>query len=119
MIQRVYIDTSVIDGLFDEEFQLFTQLFFDRVFRGEIRLITSDLLDAELITAPERVSVFYRSLPPQHLEFVRANKESDSLADKYIVEKVVGLTSLADCQHIAIATIIKRMSWLAGTFSTL
>lgn len=45
MIQRVYIDTSVIGGMFDEEFQLFTKLFFDRVFRKEIRLITSDLLE--------------------------------------------------------------------------
>lgn len=58
MTQRVYIDTSVIGGMFDEEFQVFTKLFFDRVFRKEIRLITSDLLEAELVNAPDRFSDF-------------------------------------------------------------
>lgn len=52
MIQRVYIDTSVIGGVFDEEFKFFTKIFFERVFKGEIRLMVSDLLEGELVTAP-------------------------------------------------------------------
>lgn len=36
---------------------------------------------------------------------MKATTESDGLAEQYIAEKVVGLTSLADCQHIAIATL--------------
>lgn len=55
MIQRVYIDTSVIGGMFDEEFKFFTSVFFERVFKNEIRLIISDLLEGELVSAPERV----------------------------------------------------------------
>ena len=51
MTQRIYIDTSVIGGMFDEEFQVFTKLFFDRVLRKEIRLITSELLEGELLNA--------------------------------------------------------------------
>lgn len=35
------------------------------------------------------------------------------LADKYISEKVVGLTSLEDCRHIALAT-INRVDVLAS-----
>ena len=114
MTQRVYIDTSVIGGMFDEEFQVFTKLFFGRVFRKEIRLITSDLLEGELVNAPERVSEFYWSLPKEQCEFVKATTESDGLAEQYIAEKVVGLTSLAACQHIAIATLNKAdvlVSW--------
>jgi hypothetical protein len=38
---------------------------------------------------------------------VRATTEPDVLAEEYITEKVVGLTSLADCQHIAIAALNK------------
>ena len=36
------------------------------------------------------------------------------LADLYVAEKVVGATSLADCQHIAVATVHKvdvLVSW--------
>ncbi len=105
MIQRIYIDTSVIGGMFDEEFKFFTKLFFDRVFRKEIQLITSDVLEGELINAAEQVTAFYRSLPAEQLEFVKATKEADGLAELYIAEKVVGQTSLADCQHIGMATL--------------
>jgi len=34
-------------------------------------------------------------------------KEAAELADQYIVAKVVGQTSRADCQHIAMATLTK------------
>ena len=37
-----------------------------------------------------------------------------SLAEKYVFENIVGKTSLADCQHIALATINKAdvlVSW--------
>jgi hypothetical protein len=40
--------------------------------------------------------------------------EAKVLSEKYIAEKVVGQTSRADCQHIAIATINKAdvlVSW--------
>ncbi len=105
MIQRVYIDTSVVGGMFDGEFEFFTRLFFDRVFRKEIQLITSDLLEGELINAPERVSAFFRSFPPEQLELVRLTKEAIGLADRYIADGVVGETSLVDCRHIALATL--------------
>ncbi len=105
MTQRVYIDTSVIGGMFDEEFKFFTGIFFDRVFKNEIRLIISDLLEGELASAPDWVLEFYKSLPSRQLELVKGTKESDGLAEQYITEKVVGRASLADCQHIAIATV--------------
>jgi hypothetical protein len=81
MMQRVYIDTSVIGGVFDEEFKFFTNIFFERVFKGEIRLMVSDLLEGELATAPEWVLEFYQTLPKEQLEFVSGTKESDGLAD--------------------------------------
>jgi len=38
VIQRIYIDTSVVGGIYDNEFELFTKMFFEKAFRGEIRL---------------------------------------------------------------------------------
>ena len=46
MIKRVYIDTSVFGGNFDEEFSNDTIPFFDRVRNGEVTIIVSDVLQA-------------------------------------------------------------------------
>jgi len=105
MIQRIYIDTSVVGGIYDNEFDVFTKMFFDKAFRGEIRLIISELLEEELINAPGRVKDFFRTLPTNQLELVRLTKEAIELAEMYIDEKVVGETSRADCRHIALATL--------------
>jgi hypothetical protein len=54
MIRRVYIDTSVVGGQFDEEFANNTKPFFETVGKGEIILVVSDLLEAELARAPKK-----------------------------------------------------------------
>ena len=63
MIKRVYIDTSVFGGYFDEEFSEDTISFFDSVRNGEITLIVSDIIEAEIIGAPDFVKhLFYSCL---------------------------------------------------------
>ncbi len=105
MIKRVYIDTSVVGGYFDEEFSADTKPLFDNLNKGRIKLLVSDLLEAELLRAPSFVMDFFNSLPKKHIEYVRLTAEAIDLADKYIKAKVVGKTSRADCQHISIATL--------------
>jgi hypothetical protein len=105
MMPKIYIDTSVVGGMFDVEFRFFTEIFFGRVHRNEIRLIMSALLEGELAAAPDQRLEFFQSLPGGQLEYVQGTTESDKLAELYITERVVGRASLADCQHIAIATI--------------
>lgn len=53
--QRIYIDTSVVGGYFDEEFKEATRLLFDRLEKSEIIFVVSDLLDLEFLNAPENV----------------------------------------------------------------
>ena len=55
MKQRIYIDTSVVGGYFDEEFMEATIALFQRLENREIIFIISDLLDLELISAPQKV----------------------------------------------------------------
>lgn len=107
MIKRVYIDTSVVGGQFDEEFATDTIPFFDAVSNGQLIIIVSDLLEAELLRAPQHVKNFLTTLPAKQIESIRLTQDAASLADKYILAKVVGQTSRADCQHIAIATLAK------------
>lgn len=114
MIKRVYVDTSVIGGQFDVEFSAGTIPFFESVIKGEINIIVSDLLEAELLRAPEQIRQFLKDILETFIERIKLSEESANLADKYIEAKVVGKTSRADCQHIAMATVVNAdvlVSW--------
>ena len=56
MKQRIYIDTSVVGGYFDDEFKDATQRLFKRLQDNEVKFVISDLLELELIQAPSHVS---------------------------------------------------------------
>ncbi|NHE56049.1 PIN domain-containing protein [Cyclobacterium plantarum] len=103
--QRIYLDTSVFGGLFDEEFKEFTEPLFDRIDKNEFSIIFSNVTRDELSSAPEKIRQRAESLPEISTEFVKSDIESAKLAKRYIDEYVVGKTSYADCLHIAIATI--------------
>ena len=107
MKQRIYIDTSVVGGFFDEEFKNDTIQLFERLEKGEIIFVVSDLLDLELINAPQKVKDLLHNFSIDKFNRIELTEEAIKLADTYIVEKVVGKTSLEDCRHIAMATIDK------------
>ena len=112
--QRIYIDTSVIGGYFDKEFEFYTKLFFRRVIEGNLKVILSDILTTELDGAPERVWDFYSSISNHQTEFVEETADSIKLAEDYLKEGVVGKTSRTYCRHIALATSVNAdilVSW--------
>jgi hypothetical protein len=64
--------------------------------------------------APENVKKLVTSLKAEDTEFLEANDEAVELATQYVSERVVGQTCLADCLHIALATINRAdylISW--------
>ena len=105
--QRIYIDTSIVGGFFDIEFEEETKMLFQRLENKEVIFVVSDLLFKELENAPSNVKYLLENYDKNSLEKVIATDEVSELADKYIAEKVVGRTSLDDCKHIALATINK------------
>jgi len=107
MNQRIYIDTSVVGGYFDEEFKEATIKLFERLDNNEIIFVVSDLLDLELINAPQQVKDHLLKYSADKFQRVELTEEAIKLADTYISEKVVGKTSIEDCRHIAMATIYK------------
>jgi len=107
MKQRIYIDTSVIGGYFDEEFFDATKGLFERFENNEIIFVISDLLDLELLGAPQNVRELLQNYAAEKFERVKLTEEAIKLADTYIAEKVVGKSSLEDCRHIALATIYR------------
>lgn len=107
MKQRIYIDTSIVGGYFDEEFKEATGMLFNRFEKGEVKFVVSDLLDLELLKAPQHVKELLLGFSSDKFERVELTQDAIELADRYILEKVVGKTSLEDCRHIALATIYK------------
>jgi predicted nucleic acid-binding protein len=107
MKQRIYIDTSVVGGYFDEEFKEATIKLFERLDNNEIIFVVSDLLDLELINAPQQVREHLLKYTADKFQRVELTEEAIKLAETYIDEKVVGKTNLEDCRHIALATIHK------------
>jgi predicted nucleic acid-binding protein len=107
MKQRIYIDTSVVGGYFDDEFKEATVKLFERLDNNEIVFVISDLLDLELINAPLHVREHLLNYSPNKFQRVELTEDAIKLADTYIEERVVGKTSMEDCRHIALATINK------------
>ena len=107
MKQRIYIDTSVVGGYYDKEFKEVTRKLLERFENDEITFVVSDLLDLELLDAPQRVRELLLKYSSDNFERIELTEEAIKLADTYIKEKVVGETSITDCRHIALATINK------------
>jgi predicted nucleic acid-binding protein len=105
--QRIYIDTSIVGGFFDKEFAKETQSLFERMKNKEIIFVVSEVLYSELEDAPPHVRELLDAYDEDCFEYVLLTDDARELANSYIDEKVVGKTSLEDCQHIAIATINK------------
>lgn len=104
---RVYIDTSIVGGYFDEEFRETTIKLSERLNNNEIIFVVSELLDLELMNAPQQVRELLLTFSSDKFQRIELTEEAINLADAYINEKVVGKTSLEDCRHIALATIHK------------
>ena len=53
--QRIYVDTSVIGGCFDPEFEVWSNGLIDDFRKGRFRLVLSGVTVAEIKRAPEPV----------------------------------------------------------------
>ena len=104
--ERVYVDNSVISGMFDDnDHPKRVKPFWKAVFDGRVRIILSDVLDEEIEKAPQHIRDFYRTIPESQIERIISTDESDALAERYIVEGIVSEQHQNDCRHVALAAI--------------
>ena len=66
-MKTIYVDTSVFGGKCDSEFELWTGLFFKKVFESGIKLIFSDVAEDELVNAPIEVKNFVNPIPKENI----------------------------------------------------
>jgi hypothetical protein len=104
---RVYTDTSVIGGCFDDEFSKYSILLFNDFTSGKKIAVISNLTLRELKHAPENVRKKFDEIPKEHIEFVGLTEEAEELAQRYIEDGVISPNHFLDAEHIAIATVEK------------
>lgn len=108
MVQRVYIDTSVIGGCFDEEFRTWSNLLVKELLSGQKIAIISDITIDEIQKAPNSVQEkLDEIMKSEFKELIASDQEAWELAESYIAEGAVSGKIFEDALHIALATINK------------
>lgn len=114
MKQRIYIDTSVIGGYYDDEFEAHTKKLFERIINLDFEIYFSEVNETELILAPQEVKDVKELIPQECFRFLELSEEAKQLAEIYISERALGKASLNDAYHIALASVNKLdclVSW--------
>ena len=110
---KVYIDTSVLGGCFDDEFEEWSNKLMEEFKLGLKIAVISDLTLKELEEAPTKVRKIIEEIPTVYKEYVTLDNEAKVLARNYIEENVATEDFLVDAQYIAIAT-VNRIDVLAS-----
>ncbi|MCX6639100.1 MAG: PIN domain protein [bacterium] len=105
MIPRIYIDTSVIGGVLDEEFMQHSNRLLSDFFADRLIAVISDITIAEIKQAPEFIQDLLNHPALKKAEIVNLDQEAIELADAYIREEAIGMVHKIDAQHIAMATV--------------
>lgn len=74
---NIYIDTSVIGGYYDPEFEESIKLLFEECKKGKYKIIISDLTESELIEAPKKVKSLFEEID---LEYNRIDLTEEASA---------------------------------------
>ena len=113
---RIYVDTSVVGGCFDEEFRADSLRFFDYVRQGKIILLYSTILMAELELAPDYVRNYFLSFEETMKESVPYTPEIELLAQEYLNAGIVAEQWRDDCNHVAMATVTRAAAIVSWNF---
>ncbi|MDR1745856.1 MAG: hypothetical protein LBR49_01085 [Tannerella sp.] len=84
MKRRIYIDTSVIGGYYDVEFETASRQLFERIADREFDVYFSEINEAELENAPQQVKDVKNLIPLECFNFVEVNEEAERLTQLYI-----------------------------------
>jgi predicted nucleic acid-binding protein len=101
---RVYADTSVYGGVFDDRFAQASGALFEEVHAGRFRLVTSPLLRTELRDAPEHVRALFDDMAAL-AEEAPIDPEARHLQQAYIDRGIVAPRRSADALHVAVASV--------------
>ena len=102
---EIYVDTSVLGGCFEPEFAAWSSGLIADFRAGTFIPVLSELLEAELVRAPQQVRTVYSELLPLAGTIASVGDEALSLLAAYETHGVLAPRLRADMLHIAVATI--------------
>jgi predicted nucleic acid-binding protein len=110
---EIYLDTSVIGGLFDDEFKEQSARLVEGIKGGKVNGVVSEITIRELEDAPDFVKLEFETYGKK-LKVVQVTEEMKELAENYIKEKIITEKFFGDALHIACATVYQvdlLVSW--------
>lgn len=103
-VVRVYVDTSVLGGCFDEEFAPWSNGLMDDFRSGLYRPVLSEVTEREARRAPSSVRKLYSQLLAGGGEYLNAGLEVVALRTVYEQRQILTPKYRDDMLHIALAT---------------
>ena len=111
---RIYVDTSVIGGCFDEEFSKWSNGLIKDFRLGNFQPIVSEIVSIEIESAPRPVNDMYAEIIGLGAEYLTVDEQSLELAGIYTKRKILTPKYTDDIMHIALATVAEAdilVSW--------
>lgn len=102
---RIYVDTSVVGGCFDPEFEQASNALWKLFENGTYTPVLSTHTLNELKGAPPQVASALDRIPAHSLERLEIGREAEDLAGHYIKGKAIPSRAYADALHLALATV--------------
>jgi hypothetical protein len=111
---RIYIDTSVLGGCFDEEFSVWSNGLIRDFRAGRLIPVLSDVTAAEVREAPEAVQEVHREMLRLAGGVLPVTAAVVELVEAYRSRQILPAKFTADMRHIALATLAEvdaLVSW--------
>lgn len=106
---RIYIDTSVINGLYSDELEIkkTTEIFFEFTQKTGSMLYSADLIVEEIERTPSdsKRNKLKDALSQHEIEFLPVTDEVQAIAKLYLGERIIPAKYSPDAIHIATAVI--------------
>lgn len=110
---RLYADTSVFGGVFDERFAEPSASLLEELRQGRFQLVTSVIVQDEVSRGPENVQALF-DVVLELAELEQLSDEALALQEAYVQAGIVTPRWAADALHVAIATVSRcsiLVSW--------
>ncbi len=102
---RIYLDTSVVGGCFDEEFRDASLALMNFIRLGIYIGLISSITTEELRPAPQHVRDLLADMDQEQLIYLPDSDEVADLAAEYMKAGIVTPTYRNDATHVAFATV--------------
>ena len=107
---KIYVDTSVINGLFADDapwIKEATRVFFNKTKKHALYISNLVIDEIERTTNPQRLNHLREAATKRKFKQIQINDEVEQLAKIYIGKAIIPKKYLPDALHIALATIYK------------